>query len=88
MVQLLLGYASFLRHNHRVEDARPLAEEAVALCRRHPDPLWASRTRRAVATLKDILGEVGDTNALTKLTQEFPATARPYKAPPANPPGK
>jgi serine/threonine protein kinase/Tfp pilus assembly protein PilF len=79
MVQLLLGYVSFLRHNDRAGDARPLAEEAVALCRRHPDPLWASRTRRAVTTLKDVLGEVGDTNALAKLNLEFPTKARPGK---------
>jgi tetratricopeptide (TPR) repeat protein len=76
MVQLLLGYASFLRHNNREADARPLAEEAVALCRRHPDHLWASRTRRAVATLKGILGDLGDTNALAKLNLEFPAAGR------------
>jgi len=88
VVQLLLGYVSFLRHNDRAGDARPLAEEAVSLCRRHPDPLWGSRTRRAVIALKDVLGEVGDTNALAKLNLEFPTTARPGKAPAANAPGK
>lgn len=89
MVQLLLGYVSFLRHNNRADDARPLAEEAVALCRRHPDPLWASRTRRAVTALKDVLGEVGDTNALAKLNLEFStAGSRPAKAAPAIPPIK
>ena len=88
MVQLLLGYVSFLRHNNRAADARPLAEEAVALCRRHPDLLWATRTRRAVTALKDVLGEVGDTNALTHLNLEFPAAARPGNSSPAAPPDK
>jgi serine/threonine protein kinase/tetratricopeptide (TPR) repeat protein len=88
VVQLLLGYVSFLRHNQRVEDARPLAEEAVALCRRHPNPFWASRTRRAVVALKTVLGELGDTNSLAKLNVEFPTRARAGRASPATPPNK
>jgi hypothetical protein len=82
MIQLILGYVSFLRHNQRANDARPLAEEAVDICRRHSSHLWASRTRRAVTALKDVLGETGDTNALAKLNLEFPPSARPDRSSP------
>ena len=88
MIQLLLGYVSFLRHNHRAQEARPLAEEAVAICRRHPSRLWASRQRRAVTALQDVLAETGDTNALAKLNLEFPTAARPDPSSPAAPPVK
>ncbi len=88
MIQLILGYVSFLRHNHRLADARPLAEEAVAVCRRHPERLWASRKGRAVATLRQVLTEIGDTNALAKLNLEFPTGSKADNSSPANPPGK
>jgi hypothetical protein len=70
---LILGYVSFLRHNQRSNDARPLAEQAVNICRRHKSRLWASRTRRAVTALKDVLSDTGDTDALAKLNVEFPS---------------
>jgi serine/threonine protein kinase/tetratricopeptide (TPR) repeat protein len=73
MIQLILGYVSFLRHNQRSNDARPLAEQAVNICRRHKSRLWASRTRRAVTALKDVLSDTGDTDALAKLNVEFPS---------------
>jgi serine/threonine protein kinase/tetratricopeptide (TPR) repeat protein len=77
MIQLILGYVTFLRHNQRSADARPLAEEAVAICRRHSSHLWASRTRRAVTALKGVLAETGDTDALAKLNVEFAPASRP-----------
>jgi serine/threonine protein kinase/Tfp pilus assembly protein PilF len=88
MIQLILGYVSFLRRNHRSEDARPLADEAVSICRRHPSRLWASRQRRAVTALREVLTETADTNSLGKLNLEFPTAAKADNSSPAHPPGK
>jgi serine/threonine protein kinase len=76
--------ANILRKNGKLAEARPLAEEAVAICQRHPDRVEPGTQRDAFATLRDVLTDLGDTNALEKLNltvQQMDATQKPAPTP-------
>jgi tetratricopeptide (TPR) repeat protein len=59
---MLHHFADLLRIRHELGQARSLAEEAVAIFRRHP--VWPSEEQHALQVLASILAEQGDSAAL------------------------
>jgi len=67
----LVGLAKILRTNGKLAEARPLAEEALAICDRHPDQVgWWARDQ-AFFTLRAVLSDLGDTAALEALATQL-----------------
>jgi serine/threonine protein kinase/tetratricopeptide (TPR) repeat protein len=64
---LIADLAACLCQNGKLGEARPFAEEAVALCQRHPGRIESWIRDRAFDSLRDVLTSVGDTAALEKL---------------------
>jgi tetratricopeptide (TPR) repeat protein len=83
LLGLIDSLANILRKNGKLDEARPLAEEAVAICQRHPDRV-EPQARRAFATLRDVLKDLGDTASLEKLEltiQQTDAKPKPAQTP-------
>ncbi|MSU58721.1 MAG: tetratricopeptide repeat protein [Pedosphaera sp.] len=68
--------ANFLRRNGKLTEARPLAEEAVALCQRHPEQVARWMQDLAFGALRDVLTDLGDTAAAEALFRNALATSR------------
>src|SRR5439155_4825927 len=65
--KFLSELASVLREDGKPAEARPLSEEAVALCLRYPQEVDVRFQNLAFATLKDVLTDLNDITALETL---------------------
>ena len=63
----IAGLAGFLQQMGQLAEARPLAEEAVAICQRSPDQVERRFQQAAFDCLRAVLKELGDTAALERL---------------------
>jgi serine/threonine protein kinase/tetratricopeptide (TPR) repeat protein len=61
--------ADVRRERKELSEARSLAEEAIALYRRHPDWAWRER-QSALEGLRDVLMDLGDLSALEEVLGE------------------
>ena len=63
----IAGLSDVLCQNGKLQEARALAEESVAICRRHADTFQSWEEPRARSSLAAVLTKLGDTDALQKL---------------------
>ena len=63
----IVNLANILRREGKLTEARALAEEAVAICQRHPDQVELQAQRDAFAAFRDVLTDLGDTAAAQAL---------------------
>jgi len=80
------GLAGVLRKKGKLAEARQLAEEAVAICQRRTGRVAGWVRDRSFSTLKDVLTDLGDTNALEKLNLTNQTDAMPEPSPTPEPP--
>jgi tetratricopeptide (TPR) repeat protein len=67
----LANLANILRQNGKLAEARPLAEEAVSICRRYPGRIEGWMQERASDALRQVLTDLGDTVALDALATQL-----------------
>ena len=82
----LAGLAGVLRKQGKLAEARPLAEEAVAISQRLPHEVAVGTQGMALRVLGEVLTDLGDTNGLEKLDLTIQQTEAMRKPAPAQEP--
>ena len=72
----IAGLASILRKQGNLTEARPLAEEAVDICRRLPDRVDRWMQDLSLKTLREVLTDLGDTAAIKALDAQLDTKAK------------